>query len=159
MCGSVMDRDWRFENALSIYFRVVRLNSLFQSVAVLFNVQVYKQISGRRTRRNVFRLALTSLCTWTPLRRTRSGMKLLLYCYIYQKTFAFNWLTCGNSRWGDILPITTNVIYPEWMTPINITANLDKDTNDELENLMHPVDLDYNTDDDDFDGVVPHLWK
>jgi len=43
------------------------------------------------------------------------------------------------------------------MTPINITANLDKDTNDELENLMHPVDLDYNTDDDDFDGVVPHL--
>ena len=57
----------------------------------------------------------------------------------------------GTAEEGDILP---NVIYPEFLTPINITVNLDQQTNDELNNLMQHIHSDYNVDDDDFDGVT-----
>jgi len=45
----------------------------------------------------------------------------------------------GTAEQGDILPITTNVIYPELLTPINITVNLAEQTNDELDNLMQHI--------------------
>jgi len=60
----------------------------------------------------------------------------------------------GTADQGDILPITTNVSYPELLIPINITVNLDEHINDELDNLMQQVHSDYNLDDDDFDGVT-----
>ena len=59
----------------------------------------------------------------------------------------------GTAEQGDILPIT-NVIYPELLTPINITVNLAEQLNDELDNLMQHIHSDYNVDDDDFDGVI-----
>ena len=60
----------------------------------------------------------------------------------------------GTAEQGDILPITTNVVYPEILTPINNTVNLDEQTNDELDNLMQHKHSDYNVDDDDFNGVT-----
>ena len=60
----------------------------------------------------------------------------------------------GTADQGDILPITTNVSYPELLIPINITVNLDEHINDELDNLMQQVHSDYNVHEDDFDGVT-----
>ena len=60
----------------------------------------------------------------------------------------------GTAEQGDILPITTNVIHPELLTPINITVNLAEQTNDELDNLMQHIHSDYNVDEDDFNGVT-----
>ena len=48
----------------------------------------------------------------------------------------------GTAEQGDILPITTNVIHPELLTPINIIVNLGEQTNDELDNLKQHAQSD-----------------
>jgi len=72
---------------------------------------------------NFIRPALTSICTCTSLRRTRSGA-------IFSEKSS---LLLGSLRWTaaqeDILPITTNVIYTELLTLINI-SKLGEHTND-----------------------------
>ena len=48
----------------------------------------------------------------------------------------------GAVEQGDILAITTNVIYLILLKSINISVNLGEQTNDELDNLMQHAQSD-----------------
>ena len=55
----------------------------------------------------------------------------------------------GTAEDGDILPVTTNVIYPELLLPINISTDQGDDDNEVLDRSMMLIASDYNEAEDE----------